>query len=316
VSGPAPETVPGVVPETVPGAAPGAAPGVFPGLVPGTSGETVRTVLDGGVLVVWLDRPESAHARNQVMRDELAALWRATADARAVRAVVLTGSGRKFFCAGMDLREAALREDPVQRRDRLRRGGDVELLASLPQPTVAAINGFALGGGLEMALACDLRLIADHAHVGLPEVTRGLVPAAGGTQRLPRVVGYARACELILSGRRVDAREAVEIGLALRALPADELLAAATGLARQFAANPEPAVRYAKALLKRSQSVPIDVGREAELDAMLTLLGQADLGVTAELRILLRAAYWPHNYVFGARTTCRPSGQRDFQHVC
>jgi enoyl-CoA hydratase/carnithine racemase len=120
VSGPAPETAPDIVPETVPGAA----PGVFPGLVPGASGETVRTVLDGGVLVVWLDRPESAHARNQVMRDELAALWRATADARAVRAVVLTGSGRKFFCAGMDLREAALREDPVQRRDRLRRGAD------------------------------------------------------------------------------------------------------------------------------------------------------------------------------------------------
>ena len=198
----------------------------------------MRTLLDDGVLVVWLNRPESAHARNQVMRDELGALWRATADTRAVRAVVLTGSGRKFFCAGMDLREAALREDPVQRRDRLRRGGDVELLANLPQPTVAAINGFALGGGLDLALACDLRLIADDAQVGLPEVTRGLVPAAGGTQRLPRIVGYARA----------------------------------TGLARQFAANPEPAVRYAKALLKRSQSVPIEVGREAELDAMLTLI--------------------------------------------
>ena len=178
----------------------------------------------------------------------------------------------------MDLREAALREGPVQRRDRLRRGGDVELLANLPQPTIAAINGLALGGGLELALACDLRLLADDAQVGLPEVTRGLVPAAGGTQWLPRVIGYPRACELILSGRRVDAREAVTIGLALRALPHDELLEGATGLARQFAANPEPAVRYAKALLRRSQSVPIDVGREAELDAMLTLFGQADLG--------------------------------------
>jgi enoyl-CoA hydratase/carnithine racemase len=247
-------------------------------LVPGSSGETVRTLLDGGVLVVWLNRPESAHARNQIMRNELAALWRATADIREVRAVVLTGSGRKFFSAGMDLREAGLREDPIQRRDRLRRGGDIELLANLPQPTVAAINGFALGGGLEMALACDMRLIADDAHAGLPEVARGLVPAGGGTQRLPRVIGYARACELILSGRRVNAREAVEVGLALRAVPNDELLDAAIDLARQFAANPEPAVRYAKALLQRSQSVLIDVGRDAELDAMLTLLGQADLG--------------------------------------
>lgn len=276
MTGPVPGPAP--VPAPDPSPAAGSAGGTVAGLGPGSSGETVRTLLDDGVLVVWLNRPESAHARNQVMRDELAALWRATADTREVRAVVLTGSGRKFFCAGMDLREAALREDPVQRRDRLRRGGDVELLANLPQPTVAAINGFALGGGLELALACDLRLIADHAQVGLPEVTRGLVPAAGGTQRLPRVVGYARACELILSGRRVDAAEAVRIGLALRSLPPDELLDAATALARQFAVNPEPAVRYAKALLRRSQSVPIDVGREAELDAMLTLLGQADLG--------------------------------------
>ena len=138
-----------------------------------------------------------------------------------------------------------------------------------------------------MALACDMRLIAHDAQVGLPEVTRGLVPAAGGTQRLPRVVGYARACELILSGRRVRAREAVEIGLALRAVPHDELLEAATGLARQFAANPEPAVRYAKALLQRSQSVPIDVGREAELD------GHADALRPGQLR--------PRQGVYGPR---------------
>ena len=248
---------------------------------PGSSGATIRTRLDGGVLVVWLDRPDAAHARNQVMRDELASLWHTVAQAREVRAVVLTGTGSRFFCAGMDLREASLAEDAVQRRDRLQRSRDIELLAALPQPSVAAINGFALGGGLEMALACDLRIIADDAHVGMPEVTRGLVPAAGGTQRLPRIVGYARACDMILSGRRLSAAEAVEWGIALRAVAGAELLDAALALARGYAANPEPAVRYAKALLRRSQVLPVEFGREAELDAMLALLDRADLATRA-----------------------------------
>ncbi|MER5627991.1 enoyl-CoA hydratase-related protein [Streptosporangium sp. NPDC002544] len=236
----------------------------------------MRTELESGVLTVRLDRAEAAHARNQVMRDELASLWRAVVADRGVRAVILTGTGDRFFCAGMDLKEAGSPEDPVSRRDRMRRSRDIEQLAELPQPTIAAINGFALGGGLEMALACDIRLVADHAQIGLPEVTRGLVPGGGGTQRLPRLVGYARACELVLSGRRLTAAEAVEYGIALRVTPAADLPAAAVELARGIAGNPEPAVRYAKALLRRSQQVPVDVGADAELDALLTLLGEAD----------------------------------------
>jgi methylglutaconyl-CoA hydratase len=243
-------------------------------VVPGTSGATVRTSLDDGVLVVQLNRPEAAHARNQVMRGELTELWRATAEDRAVRAVVLTGSGHRFFCAGMDLKEAAEPESRAARRERLLRGGDIELLAELPQPTIAAINGFALGGGLEMALACDIRIIADSAQVAMPEVSRGLVPAAGGTSRLPQVIGYARAFEMILSGRRIDAQQAAEWGLASQAADPETLAAEAEQLARSFAAHPDQAVRAGKALLRRN---PRRIAREAEIDALLALLDDANL---------------------------------------
>lgn len=248
-------------------------------LRPGQSGETVLTHVEDGVLTVRLNRAESAHARNQIMRDELASLWRVVAADRDVRVVVLTGAGDRYFCAGMDLKEASQPEEPVARRDRMQRSRDIERLADLPQPTVAAINGYALGGGLEMALACDIRLIADGAQVGLPEVTRGLVPGGGGTQRLPRLIGYARACELVLSGRRLTADEAVEWGIAARAVPAAELPAAVRALAASIAAHPEPAVRYAKVLLRRSLQVPVSAGVDAELDVVLTLLAQA--GVSA-----------------------------------
>jgi enoyl-CoA hydratase/carnithine racemase len=245
-------------------------------LKPGQDGLTVQTVLVDDVLTVRLNRPEAAHSRNQTMRDELASIWRAVGADQSIRAVVLTGTGGRFFCAGMDLKEAGRPEPPLQRRDRMRRSRDIELLSEVPQPTIAAINGYALGGGLEMALACDIRIVAAHAEVGMPEVTRGLVPGGGGTQRLPRIIGYARACELILSGRRLTADEAVKWGIASRQVPLDDLHANAAALARSFADNPQPAVSFAKALLRRSQQLPIEVGVDVELDALLVLLGQAD----------------------------------------
>ena len=243
----------------------------------GASASTIRTSIEEGVLVVSLHRPDAAHARNQVMRDELADLWRVTSATHDIRAVVLTGSGERHFCAGMDLKEAARPEAREQRRERLARARDIELLADLPQPTIAAINGLALGGGLEMALACDVRIIAEEAEVALPEVTRGLVPGAGGTYRLPRIVGYSRACELILSGHRLTAHQAVEWGLAVRSVPRRDVVEAAVQLARSFAVNPDSAVRAGKALLRRSQGHRDESDRHMELDAMLTLLDDADL---------------------------------------
>jgi enoyl-CoA hydratase/carnithine racemase len=241
-------------------------------LIPGEVGDTVLTELADGVLTVSLNRPDAAHARNQVMREELASLWTAVAKDRSIRAVVVTGTGERFFCAGMDLKEAGQDEDAVARRDRMQRSRDIEALAALAQPTIAAINGFALGGGLEIALACDIRIAAAGAQVGLPEVTRGLVPGGGGTQRLPRLVGYSRAFDLVVSGRRVTAEQAYDWGLVDRVVEPAGLIAAAHELAHGFAQNPEPAVRYAKALLRTSLEVPVHVGVQSELDTLLTLM--------------------------------------------
>jgi enoyl-CoA hydratase/carnithine racemase len=243
-------------------------------LIVGADGEATRTRLDDGLLTVWLNRPEAAHARNQTMRDELASLWRSVASDRRVHVVVLTGTGSRYFSAGMDLKEAASEVSPDDRRDRIRATRDIELLAALPQPTIAAVNGYALGGGLEMALACDLRLIAVGAKVGLPEVTIGLVPGGGGTQRLPRLVGYQRAAEIVLTGRQLSADEAVACGMILRTVEPGDLLTQAEILARELAAKPGDALRCAKELLRRSQEVHVGLGTELEVDALLALLSK------------------------------------------
>lgn len=224
--------------------------------------------------VAWvtLDRPEAANARNQQMRDELRVIWTTIATDDDIAVVVLTGAGDRYFCAGMDLKEAGKLETPAERRDRLRAARDIELLARLPQPTIAAVNGFALGGGLEMALACDLRVVADDAQLGLTELDHGLVPGGGGTQRLPRLIGYARAAELLYLGRRLTGRQALEWGLVNRCVPGDELRETTEALATEVAAKPIRALRYAKELLRKSQNLPVDAGVDAELDSLLTLL--------------------------------------------
>jgi len=226
----------------------------------------------GSVAFITLTRKDAANARNQQMRRELQAVWGAIAADAEINAVVLSGEGDRFFCAGMDLREAADAETAVERRDRLRGSRDIEQLAALPQPTIAAINGYALGGGLEMALACDLRIVADTAQVGLTEVVHGLVPGGGGTQRLPRLIGYARAADLIFTGRKLDAAEAESWGLVNRVVPAADLANEAERMATEIAAHSGRALRYAKELLRQSNDVPIGVGAQLELDALLALM--------------------------------------------
>lgn len=245
-----------------------------PGWAEGFGALAVR--VDGGVAWVTLDREEAANARNQQMRTELQATWTAIAAAADVKAVVLTGAGERFFSAGMDLKEAGRPETPGARRDRLRASRDIEQLAALPQPTIAAVNGYALGGGLEMALACDLRLVAEHAQVGLTELAHGLVPGGGGTQRLPRLIGVARAAELVFLARRLTGSEAVEWGIANRCVPGPELRDAAATLAGEMAQHDGRALRYAKRLLHRGEEVPLSAGVEVELDALLTLMAERE----------------------------------------
>jgi enoyl-CoA hydratase len=233
---------------------------------------TSLTVDDGGIAWLTLNRPEAANARNQRMRDELRDIYAYLRQLDEVRVVVLTGAGDRFFCAGMDLKESANAERLIDRRERLRGSRDIELLADLPMPTIAAVNGYALGGGCEMALACDLRVVAAEAQIGLPELTHGLVPGGGGTQRLPRLIGQARTLELLYLGRRLSGAEAADIGLATTCVARAELLPTVTELAGRIAALPPIAVRYAKALVRRSLDTPLSAGLDLELDALLALL--------------------------------------------
>lgn len=231
---------------------------------------------DAGIAWITLDRPDAANARNQRMREDLNRLYDDLAVDPAVRVVVLTGAGDRFFCAGMDLKEAATPESPLERRARLRAGRDIEKLAALPQPTIAAINGYALGGGCEMALACDLRVMASDASIGLTEVAHGLMPGGGGTQRLPRLVGYARAAELIYLGRRLSGAQAEAIGLVNQVVEPSQLLPTVTELAGHIAAQPPAAIRAAKESLRAGLELTLSAGVERELDGLLFLLSQRD----------------------------------------
>jgi enoyl-CoA hydratase/carnithine racemase len=199
--------------------------------------DTTELTVTDGIAVLRLDRPKSLNAMNTAMTHELdAALDRCEQDA-AIRALVLTGTGRAF-CVGSDLKEGS-GGDPMDRITHMH--AMILRLVHLPKPSVAAINGLALGGGLEIAMACTLRVAAPEARLGLPEVTHALMPAYGGTQLLPRLIGLGRALELALTGEMIPAERAREIGL-VNAV-AEDYLAAAIALAGRCSASGETAQR-------------------------------------------------------------------------
>jgi enoyl-CoA hydratase len=200
---------------------------------------------DGPVATVTINRPKVLNALNAATLRELDAAMRGLRADDAVRAVVLTGAGGKAFVAGADVTELASL-DPAGARAHAELGqGVFDLIEHLGKPVIAAVNGFALGGGCELAMACSIRLASDAAKFGQPEVTLGLIPGFAGTQRLPRLVGKGRALELILRGDMIDAGEAYRIGLVNRVVPAAALLEEARSLARAIAVNAPVAVRYA-----------------------------------------------------------------------
>ena len=240
------------------------------------AGGPVRVNVEDGVATVTLDRPEARNAISTELAAALAAVFEPLATDRAVRAVVLTGAGDRAFCAGADLRERAGFDDHrwfVQREVFRRAFGAVR---RCPLPTVAAVFGFALGGGCELALACDLVVAADDATLGLPEVQLGLVPAGGGTQLLVRRVGRAVAKDLVLTGRRVDAGEARQLGLVDRVVPRAGLLEAAQGLAAQIAQNSPTAVRLAKWAIELGADLALEAGMDVEDQAWRRAVLSAD----------------------------------------
>lgn len=197
----------------------------------------------GAVRVVTVNRPDKLNALNAATLDALHAAFDAAADDAAVRAVVLTGSGPKAFVAGADIAEMNTLT-PVQGRDFSLRGQRLmRRIEKLPKPVVAMVNGFALGGGLELAMACHLRIAADTAKVGQPEINLGLIPGFGGSQRLLRLAGRAAAMELLLSGAPVDAQRALQLGIVNRVVPAAELEAETMKLAGQLAGAAPLALR-------------------------------------------------------------------------
>ena len=219
----------------------------------------------GAVAVLTIDR---ADRRNALSRDALFAfgrLGRELADDPEVRAIVITGAGDKAFCAGADLKERqGMSPDDVRRQVGLYRT-ELGVLARSPKPVVAAINGVAFGGGLELALICDLRVAAPHAELALPETSLGIIPGAGGTQRLPRVVGEARAKEMILLGRRLTAAEALAWGLVNRVSPeGTPVVDDAIAWIEPIASGAPIAQAAALRAIEDGYDVPLELGLEIE----------------------------------------------------
>jgi enoyl-CoA hydratase/carnithine racemase len=194
-----------------------------------------------------------------------------------VRAVVVTGAGERAFSAGSHVGEFEAQRGAAGRARHELESGVARRLAELPMPTIAAIEGNALGGGLELALCCDLRIAAERAHLGLPEVRLAVTPGAGGTQRLPRVVGAARARELILTGRVLTAEAALAIGLVTEVVPAGEAVARATVIGKEIAERGPLAVREAKRLIELALDADLATGLAAELDASDRVFASEDM---------------------------------------
>jgi enoyl-CoA hydratase/carnithine racemase len=245
-------------------------------------GEFVRLERSEGIATIRLDRPPM-NAVNAQLREELQAAAIEASQDPSIRAVVVYG-GEKVFAAGADIKQmvGASREEMVPFAGALTQA--LTSLARIPKPVVAAINGYALGGGCEIALACDWRVAAAGAKLGQPEISIGVIPGAGGTQRLTRLVGPARAKDLILTGRMVDAAEALAIGLVDRVVPEGEsVYDAAVELVRPYVHGPAQAIAAAKLAVDEGLDLPLERGLELETRLFVELFGTPDQieGMTA-----------------------------------
>lgn len=229
-----------------------------------------------GVATVTMNRPDALNAFDTEQLQTLLDVVRALRDDRSVRCVILTGAGERAFAAGADIKEMA--EKSSEEGLAFGRMGHAvaNTLEGLPQPTIAAVNGFALGGGSEIALACDIRLAAETAVFAQPEVGLGITPGWGATQRLPRLVGPGVAADLIFTGRRVNADEALRIGLVNAVYPREQLMAEARGLAQAIARNSPAALAGAKQAMKLALNGDTPAGLAFELELFGRSFGTAD----------------------------------------
>lgn len=236
--------------------------------------EFVQLETVGAVGVIQLNRPP-VNAINSQVHAELAEAARQAADRADIRAVVVYG-GERAFAAGADIKEMAGLGPEEMTVFGARLTTAVDAIARLPKPVIAAVVGYALGGGCELALAADFRIVADDATLGLPEITLGVFPGAGGTQRLPRLIGMAKAKELIFTGRPVKGVEAVRIGLAGASVPAGDVLAEAMAMATRLAAGPTLAMAAAKRVMQAGMDTDLATGLTLESAAFAALFATAD----------------------------------------
>lgn len=245
--------------------------------------ERIRFELGGQVSVLTIDRPAARNALDADTVRELHGALDEIERATTTRVLIVTGAGDQVFVAGADVRTLLARKMAdvlAAANNRL-----FARIESLPFPTIAAINGHALGGGLELALCCDVRVASTNAKLGLPETGLGILPGAGGTQRLPRIVGLGVASDMILAGTIHDAESALRIGLVTRVVPPTELLPVAHELADRIAKRAPVALRLAKMALRASSNVPSDWGMQLEIVAQTVLNSTSDIkeGMTAFL---------------------------------
>jgi enoyl-CoA hydratase len=235
----------------------------------------IRKEIESGVAVLTIDRQEKRNALNAEVRTGLLEALDALRDDDAVRVVVITGAGEKAFVAGADIDEFAERT-PLEQRATMTGRRVFDEVAAFPKPVIAMINGFALGGGCELALACDLRVAADTAKLGQPEINLGIIPGGGGTQRLPRVVGTGQTMRLVLTGEIIGAVEALRIGLVDLVHPAAELRERTLEMARGMAEKSPVALAAAKGAVRAAGEMPLEAGLRYETELFITCFGSED----------------------------------------
>jgi enoyl-CoA hydratase/3-hydroxyacyl-CoA dehydrogenase len=229
------------------------------------------------VLWITLNRPHRLNTLNEVLIEELADVLETAEEDSSLKCLVVTGEGDRAFSAGADL-TVFPKVTPVKAEEFSRAGQKVfGKIEEMSKPVIAAINGFALGGGLELALACDFRVAAEHAELGSPEINLGLIPGWGGTQRLVRNLGLAKAKELVMLGNRLNADEALKIGLVNKVVHYDKLRDEVRELAKNLSEGPPVALKYAKQALNFGAQVPLDVGLRLESSLMGLLFSTEDI---------------------------------------
>ena len=226
--------------------------------------ETLLYEKRNGIGYVTINRPEKLNALNQKVMAELRACFENIQEDKEVRAGILSGAGEKSFVAGADVSELAV-QDPVEGQQTSRRGQTtLDLIENLGKPVIAAVNGYALGGGCELAMACTLRIASENARFGQPEVKLGIIPGYAGTQRLPRLVGKGRAMELILTGDPISAQEAYRIGLVNQVVASKDLIAAAEAVARKILTNGPMAVKLSMEAVNHGTEMTQEEGQFLE----------------------------------------------------